>query len=306
MNSNIFAAIPGSEAVLHYEHRLLTPPPTPTQDIPAFDFECPAGRLYDSIVQRSPAAEEDPILHSLIISSLNAEVQSFYAQKVDLTTAQCRDLCVKTVSQKCTLWKNARHLRITGSNCYKFYTYRKNASPDWHRKLNSVLNSKFSGNLNTKHGLECEPKARDLYVQQFQRNVDTMGFVVNPNCPWLGFSPDGITYDNGEPILIEIKSPIIGKSLTAAEAIYRCPFVSFKDKKDKQYPILKKNHCFYGQVQLGMELMKLNRCHFIVYSSYDNSCFVLEVARDVIFIHNLVSALSLIYENHFLPFVAGA
>jgi hypothetical protein len=59
-------------------------------------------------------------------------------------------------------------------------------------------------NFDMERGLDCEPKARDLYSQKYAP-VTELGFMVlEQNGYRLGFSPDGLVGDDG---LIEVKAP---------------------------------------------------------------------------------------------------
>ena len=52
------------------------------------------------------------------------------------------------------MWFEERKIRITGSNCYNFYTYMKNnhIKEEWDKKLNDTYKSKFGGNRYTFKG----------------------------------------------------------------------------------------------------------------------------------------------------------
>jgi putative phage-type endonuclease len=55
-----------------------------------------------------------------------------------------------------------------------------------------------------QHGIDCEAEARDWYVFETGRDVIEEGFVVHPQFPTVGCSPDGYAEGGG---LIEIKCP---------------------------------------------------------------------------------------------------
>ncbi|XP_075738424.1 uncharacterized protein LOC142783729 [Rhipicephalus microplus] len=51
-----------------------------------------------------------------------------------------------------------------------------------------------------------------------RNDVSKIGFVVHPKVPWLGYSPDGVVFKNSNPaILLEVKSPVLGKTPTVAQ-----------------------------------------------------------------------------------------
>lgn len=47
---------------------------------------------------------------------------------------------------------------------------------------------------------------------------------------------------------------------------------------------LKQKHAYYGQVQLGMFLLNLDTTDFCLYSSYNDSIFIIHVKRDEVFL----------------------
>ncbi|KAK0156244.1 hypothetical protein N1851_000466 [Merluccius polli] len=61
----------------------------------------------------------------------------------------------------------------------------------------------------TKRGLDMEPKAVEEYCQAKDVNHYPCGFIIHPDAPWLGSSPDGLVYDpKGEPVfgLLKVKN----------------------------------------------------------------------------------------------------
>lgn len=55
-------------------------------------------------------------------------------------------------------------------------------------------------------------------------DIHEVGLVVCQSDPWLAVSPDGVIFENGEPIkLLEIKFPFIGMLLTNfTDYFYNC------------------------------------------------------------------------------------
>lgn len=92
------------------------------------------------------------------------------------------------------------------------------------------------------------------------------GLVINSKNPWLGYTPDGVIVNNENvPIkLIEIKYPFKGKSLSIKDLIPRlnCIIQNSDDSLS-----LKKNHSYYPQAQMGMVLLNVQMCDFIIYSN---------------------------------------
>ncbi|XP_028422445.1 uncharacterized protein LOC114547326 isoform X1 [Perca flavescens] len=61
-----------------------------------------------------------------------------------------------------------------------------------------------------KRGLQMEPKAVEEYCLVKDVNHYPCGFIIHPDAPWLGSSPDGLVYNpNAEPAfgLLKVKCP---------------------------------------------------------------------------------------------------
>lgn len=117
-------------------------------------------------------------------------------------------------------WQRERKLRLTGSICYEFFTYVKNKKPDWKKKCRSFLATKIFKSEYTEYGKEKEKEARDIFVNATNHRVLQTGLIICKQNPWLGFSPDGIIFDDIKPVaLLEIKCPFKGKSMNIAEAM---------------------------------------------------------------------------------------
>lgn len=119
------------------------------------------------------------------------EIKNYYFSNISVNKKMAIDICNKTLNQIGVYWKKLRQCRITGSSAYSFFTYAKGKNNDWDSKISSVLFSKFTGNSATKYGLENENDALKVFEQNFDVSVITLGFIVNINYPWFGFSPDG-------------------------------------------------------------------------------------------------------------------
>ena len=68
---------------------------------------------------------------------------------------------------------------------------------------------------------------------------------------------------------------------------------------DGENASLKKNHQYYGQVQLGMALLKVNSCDLVVSGRGDIA--VVRVDRDDDYLSNLIGSLYCVYFNIMLP-----
>jgi len=54
-----------------------------------------------------------------------------------------------------------------------------------------------------RRGIELEPRAAMVYANSAKGgcvNIFPSGLIINPNCPWLGCSPDRKVYDFQLPV----------------------------------------------------------------------------------------------------------
>ncbi|XP_063977573.1 uncharacterized protein LOC135162729 [Diachasmimorpha longicaudata] len=129
-------------------------------------------------------------------------------------------ICVES-KQYYSVWLEERQFRITGSVAYSIFTYRNNKNPDWKKKAINYFYPKSFHNCYIKHGLDNEIVAREAYEKTILplKIVET-GLIVSCENSWLGYSPDGIIFDENKPVkLIEIKCPYSGKKNKLSEVI---------------------------------------------------------------------------------------
>ncbi|XP_065068517.1 uncharacterized protein LOC135693861 [Rhopilema esculentum] len=160
-------------------------------------------------------------------------------------------------------WMMHRAERITASICSKVSRMKDSKSLISNiMQYNDGFTSKF-----TDFGKTIEPLARSSFIKTEEDkhanfSVILSGLIVNAEEPYLGASPDGIVTCSchGKGVL-EIK----------------CPF-NYKDgfdgwQHDKNFPlaslgpgfIMKKNHLYYYQIQLQMELSGAEFGYFYIF-----------------------------------------
>ncbi|KAK3931646.1 Sec-independent protein translocase protein TatC [Frankliniella fusca] len=196
-----------------------------------------------------------------LLRACPAEQQKFYEENIMVTTQEAKSMNVDTIGQDKDLWFLFKSYRITGSICYPLYTYYNNKNPDWTNKLANT----FSGDSHCKSqamqdGIDYEDDGRDSYLKNNPSvKVVTTGIFVHPLVPWLGYSADGIVFENDSPVkLLEIKVPVKGNKFSPSTIKKELKYL---DKSGH----LKHKHPYYGQVQLGMALYNLSSCDFINY-----------------------------------------
>lgn len=156
--------------------------------------------------------------------------------------AAARLLNVADIAQRTPEWYDARKNLLTASDAAAAIGIKPFASykgdPREECLLKKLDNHPFT-NIYVRHGQKYEDEARDLMCSVMGETAFDKGLVVHPTEPWLGASPDGITYSGK---LIEIKCPMQRKIVPG------------------HVP-----HHYYPQVQIQMEVLDFDQCLFVQY-----------------------------------------
>ena len=161
------------------------------------------------------------------------------------------------IEQRTPEWYAARENMITASDIAAVIGANK------YESRNKVLQKKvhpgsnvFTGNCFTEHGNKYEDEARLLFGKLYKLDTWEVGLFRHMEYKWLGGSPDGIASDGA---LLEIKCPM-------------------KRKITHEIP-----EYYYPQVQICMEILKIEKCYFIQYlpaSKYNDPLIdVVEIPR---------------------------
>lgn len=224
----------------------------------------------------------------------------YYSARVCLNTEEA--LSLAKINQSDEQWRKARKVRITASVCYELYTYynNDNGTRDWTQKLGSIIKPLEKKIPSLAYGKATEPLALQRYREKnLQHKIATVGLVVDPSVPFLGCSPDGIVVDQDK--LLEIKCPTAGDKLPLNAIVGQLKYVYHRDG----IYLLRPKHAYYGQVQLSMYILKLKSTDFVIYSRFDNDYLCIKVNYDDKFVRDLISVLSNVYFNLFLPILCN-
>lgn len=238
--------------------------------------------------------ETSKILNDLKTFQVNP-LQECCKNKILKLEKNVEDICVETAEYH-SVWLEERRFRVTGSNAYSLFTYRKNKTPEWKKKSLNYFYPKSINNCYVKHGVECEPLAREAYKKSTSANVLECGLIVSRHNPWLGYSPDGIVFVDDKPTrLIEIKCPYNGKK----EKAQVVKSLTWLEKKKKKFT-LKKCHSYYCQVQIGMAVLNLPVTDFIIYTPFDDKILKFPVSFDPNYAMDVLTSLKRIYFNNMI------
>lgn len=164
------------------------------------------------------------------------------------------------------------------------------------KKSKSFLEPKNFKSEYTEYGKKTEKEAREVLQEALRCNIIETGLVIAQQNPWIACSPDGIIFENGKPsILVEIKCPVKGQTLN----IYSAMELEFGKCLDFSQELvqLKKKHKYYAQIQLGMVVLNVKKCFFMMYASFDKSFHIICVDFDREFIVKMLSSLKIVYFN---------
>ena len=211
------------------------------------------------------------------LASLSDENIDLVQDELSKTHGQLLEIEKNTRGQStCEQWYEERNIRLTASNFGSVIKRRKSIYPK--SILSHILGSKV--NMHSPKqciwGNENELKAVDKYYKLKKEDgcpvtmFAQVGFVVNPEYPWLGASPDFLIGDSKEasPYGIgEVKCPFSKREMTIEEACAtdKTFYLTFCNGK----VTLKQNHAYYYQVQGIMATLRTKWSDFIVLTNKD-------------------------------------
>ncbi|XP_040355540.1 uncharacterized protein LOC121046013 [Ixodes scapularis] len=193
--------------------------------------------------------------------------ESSTAKSLLVTSTQATVLEKNTRQQsKSPLWRASRRNRLTASSFGEVATRES-----WSLKgLNNLTSTKDISHVRAvRHGIKYEPAAVQRYESALRvlgHDIQTShcGIVVQPDCPWLGASPDRTTWDPTEATahgVVEVKCPYTLKDGGLETAV---DFYMVKDTSGVYR--LNREHRYYYQILGQMALSGLLWGDFVVYS----------------------------------------
>lgn len=101
--------------------------------------------------------------------------------------------------------------------------------------------------------------AKRDFEKKFDVKIEPAGLFIHSKLNYLAASSDGLI---GKDAIVEIKCPQSIKKYTPEEAIYNKKLKYMIDNDEKL--TLKKNNCYYFQVQGQLNITKQKWCYFVV------------------------------------------
>ncbi|XP_063746108.1 uncharacterized protein LOC134868735 [Eleginops maclovinus] len=197
-------------------------------------------------------------LETSCFMSVFSEHQQLHFKSLEVTWEMAKNIEGATRGQSAsTDWHRLRKPRLTSSHFGEIC----HAKPCTLEKMADRLLKGVRQTAAMKRGLEMEDDAIEEYCQLKRVNHYPCGFVIHPDTPWLGTSPDGVVFDPTECSefgLVEIKCPNI-------KSYVDYPPLKMKDGNLE----LKPGHGYYWQVQGQLLLTRMEWCDFVMFAEED-------------------------------------
>ena len=256
-------------------------------------YHCPPKKSCDLI--RHHMAPEFPSLplmqHTLhctlhFVPSLHEQM---HLQSLQVSSELSSKIEEETRQQsKCPAWIQLPRPRLTASRFRDACSIRASAE-----QQSAAVNMLRGATIQTaamKRGLLMEPEVLAKYAEIVQCNVLPAGFVIHPDAPHLGASPDGRVYDPSEspPFgLVEVKSSTKNDPSQVAHL-----------KVQGGHTSLRRNHKYYWQVQGQLAITGVAWCDFVTDTLSDLT--VERIWRDDSFIAEMKEKLDLYYYGTYM------
>lgn len=227
-------------------------------------------------------------------------------KKITLTPFQAQALERDTRRQRdSSTWREARYYRLTASNFGNVLL----RTAQWNDgALGRLTSSKDLSHVPAvRHGITNEGKALRRYeavLKQRGRSVhlQSAGLFVDPQCPWLGASPDAVVFDPLEDPpwgCVEIKCPYTLKNADVPELLSANSCVVFDASR---HPHLKEDHLYFAQVVGQMGVTRLTWADFVFYG--ENFLAVQRIRFDEEVWRSMKRRLDVFYFDTLLPYFA--
>ena len=129
--------------------------------------------------------------------------------------------------------------------------------------------------------------------------VSSSGFCISSKYPFIGASPDGIVTCNCcRKRVLEVKCPFSCKSNLPDEEKE-----NFFMTKENGNWTLKRNHLYYFQVQIQMEVCKVLQCEFVVWT--EGGVSVESIPVDTEFLESVIEHVTGFFKYGILPEIVG-
>lgn len=193
-------------------------------------------------------------------------------------------------------WLEIRKLLLTASNFGAVVKRKKN----FHSLVKNILyRSNLSSIASVAHGIKNEAFALQQLASQENVVIEECGLYVDPDCPYIGATPDGRV---GDSMIVEVKCPVAAFKLGMATAIKQNKVQILKHNKKDGSTSINNNSNWYYQVQGQLHVTNKNRCLFGIWGGEKEPMEVIYINRDDQFWKEKMKPKIIdFYHNHILP-----
>ena len=270
--------------------------PEPTMDIPELPVLTPSNKI--DIFLQCHGCTDDNICNEDCIEELYEYLGYSEEEKAQIDKATRG----QHLNQN---WHFMRKKLVTASNFKKVCN-----STNRTKTAIALLNGNNFNNAVPGHiefGRKYEDKARIEFLKAHRYkhkkcSIDTPGFIVNSNFPFLGASPDGVLecVKCGPKALIEIKCLSSNKNYQPSNALVLSK-ICLKKSDGSLY--VDKKHPYFFQIQGQMAICQISQCWLVAYT-HKGICPVL-VEFDPDFWQDMLDKLDLFYREVFFYILKG-
>ncbi|XP_076843798.1 uncharacterized protein LOC143526239 isoform X2 [Brachyhypopomus gauderio] len=226
-------------------------------------YQQPVAKDYIAPCHDAPLPPAVPLVVYRLASSdcmfVCSEKEQLHLKSLTMTWEMAHKVeCATRKQSECGEWHQLRKPRLTSSRFREICSIRGQSSGE--HLADRILKGSYQTSA-MRRGIAMEPAALQEYSQTRHVNVYPCGFVVHPDAPWMGSSPDGLVYDpteNPQYGLVEVKCPNV-------KSYVDCSYLEAKQGTLQ----LKRHHNYYWQIQGQMLITGMDWCDFVVFAEED-------------------------------------
>lgn len=209
---------------------------------------------------------------------------------LSLGVNEVQQKAIESAEQRSSEWFAARVGRVTASAVADLIGHGARSSPK--SAIKNLLWGTFTGNKYTEHGVIHEEDGRNVFMRYYKNEmvkrgedpstfeIKETGLYISLEHPWIGVSPDGLCYINGEIVFgLEIK----------------CPYYAMYDTIPPYY---------YDQIQLTMAMMGIPSWYFVIWTPTHSK--ICQFDYDATYFNTvMMPRLEKIYMEQYAPLLHG-
>ncbi|XP_075225249.1 uncharacterized protein LOC142326558 isoform X1 [Lycorma delicatula] len=256
---------------------------------------------YIGVLERTPEILKDDIFPHFIPSGCSNKLIEFYYDNVIISKEEGFDIFLDSffpqVFKKSYNPSSLRLNEISGCKLMTFTKKKNNTNKHKPEHTPEILNIIASSYKDPYKNEITNDVALREFTKKTGCTILPAGNIVNPNAPYLIYHSHALTYCRGEIYMIKLTSPTYGRKTNLTNVIRKYNFIKIVNNEYK----IKKTHRFFTKIQIGLAIMKLRKCFYIIHAPYDNGLEIIELESDEKFIKKITKELNKVYFHYALP-----